>query len=79
MPGVFRWVDERAAAAKAAKVANDRKASSNAVSLFLPGVSDNVKAMPNHLARSSLFAPIAGRRIFHRDAIPSRVLVSTYV
>jgi len=38
--------------------------------LFLPGSSDSVRAMPNHIARSSLFAPIArGRKVMLKDAI----------
>lgn len=37
--------------------------------LDLPGLDDVFRAMPNHLARSSLFAPIArGRRRFHHRA-----------
>lgn len=34
--------------------------------LFLPGFEEWMKAMPNHLARSSLFAPVArGKKAFH--------------
>lgn len=36
--------------------------------LFLPGLDDTVRAMPNHIARSSLFAPVArGRKILHKN------------
>ncbi|MDQ2694029.1 MAG: plasmid replication initiator TrfA [Pseudomonadota bacterium] len=35
--------------------------------LFLPGFEDELRALPNHLARSSLFAPIQrGRREYHK-------------
>lgn len=38
--------------------------------LFLPGFDDFMRAMPNHLARSSLFAPVArGRKQIHKDTI----------
>lgn len=37
--------------------------------MFLQGVGEHMRAMPNHLARSSLFAPVArGRRKMH-DAV----------
>lgn len=36
------------------------------VQLFLPGLDEFMRAMPNHIARSSLFAPVArGRRKLH--------------
>lgn len=36
--------------------------------LFLPGMEDFLRAMPNQIARSSLFAPIArGTRKFHKE------------
>lgn len=35
--------------------------------LFLPGMDDVMRAMPNHIARSSLFAPVArGRKKVHQ-------------
>jgi hypothetical protein len=38
-------------------------------SVFLPPVRASMRAMPNHLARSSLFAPVApGRKKIHKDA-----------
>lgn len=38
--------------------------------LFLPGMGEFFRAMPNHIARSSLYAPIAKReRVFHRDTV----------
>lgn len=40
------------------------------VQLFLPGLDDFMRAMPNHIARSSLFAPVArGRKQIHKDSI----------
>jgi hypothetical protein len=42
--------------------------------LFLPGLGEFMRTMPNHIARSSLFAPIArGRKKYHnRTVITSR-------
>jgi hypothetical protein len=43
--------------------------------LFIPGLDDKKRAMPNHIARSSLFAPVAkkdGAKAIYRE----RVLVS---
>ncbi len=38
--------------------------------LFLPGVGAISRAMPNHIARSSLFSPVArGRKKLHREAV----------
>ena len=38
--------------------------------LFLPGLAEYMRAMPNHIARSSLFAPVArGRRKLHDSSI----------
>ena len=38
--------------------------------MFLPGLDDESRAMPNHVARSSLFAPVArGRKIHHDQAV----------
>lgn len=38
--------------------------------LFLPGLVDFMRAMPNHIARSSLFAPVArGRKKIHKDMV----------
>lgn len=38
--------------------------------MFLPGLDPEVRAMPNHVARSSLFAPVArGRKIHHDQAV----------
>lgn len=38
--------------------------------MFLPGMTEYMRAMPNHIARSSLFAPVApGRKKTYIDAI----------
>jgi hypothetical protein len=38
--------------------------------MFLPGLEDFMRAMPNHIARSSLFAPVArGRKRILKDAV----------
>jgi len=38
--------------------------------LFLPGIDEFMRAMPNHIARSSLFAPVArGRKKILKDAV----------
>lgn len=48
----------------------ERAASAKSYQLFLPGMDEFMRAMPNHLARSSLFAPVArGRKIIHKDAV----------
>jgi hypothetical protein len=38
--------------------------------LFLPGTNELMRAMPNHIARSSLFAPVArGKKQIYKDAV----------
>lgn len=38
--------------------------------LFVPGLDDLMRSMPNHIARSSLFAPVApGRKKMHKDTV----------
>jgi hypothetical protein len=38
--------------------------------MFLPGLDELMRAMPNHIARSSLFAPVAaGRKKMHKDTV----------
>lgn len=38
--------------------------------LFLPGIDEFMRAMPNHIARSSLFAPVArGRKRIHKNTV----------
>jgi len=59
----MQWLKERAAAAAAGA---EQKAAEQPRQMFLPGF--DLGAMPNHINRSSLFAPVArGRRKFHRQ------------
>ena len=60
----LEWVKQKAAEAS---VRLEQKAAETPRQMFLPGF--DIGAFPNHLNRSSLFAPIArGRRKFHRQA-----------
>ncbi|MFM0480744.1 plasmid replication initiator TrfA [Paraburkholderia strydomiana] len=57
------------AAEAAARVAA-RSDASKPEQLFLPGMDEFMRAMPNHIARSSLFAPVArGRKRIHKDTV----------
>ena len=59
----FEFIKQKAAvvAAKA-----EQKAADTPRQMFLPGMDEFMRAMPNHIARSSLFAPVArGRRKLH--------------
>lgn len=48
----------------------ERKAAETPKQMFLPGMDEFMRAMPNHIARSSLFAPVArGRRKLHDGSI----------
>lgn len=48
----------------------EQKAADTPYQMFLPGVDEFMRAMPNHIARSSLFAPVArGRRKMHDGSI----------
>lgn len=48
----------------------DQQTAKKPVQMFLPGLEETKRAMPNHIARSSLFAPVArGRRKHHRRTI----------
>lgn len=59
----FEWVWQKAAEAQARL---EQKAAETPRQLFLPGMEEFMRAMPNHIARSSLFAPVArGRRKMH--------------
>lgn len=63
----LKWVKQKAAevAAKA-----ESKEAETPRQMFLPGMDELMRAMPNHLARSSLFAPVArGRRKLHDGSI----------
>lgn len=44
--------------------------NSGPLKLFLPGLTADKRAMPNHIARSSLFAPVAaGRKKIHKEVV----------
>ena len=63
----FEWVKQRAAEA-AARL--EQQAAETPRQLFLPGMDEFMRAMPNHIARSSLFAPVArGRRKIHDSTL----------
>jgi len=48
----------------------DDEAAPEPEQVFLPGMQKLMRAMPNHIARSSLFAPVArGRKTFRDEAI----------
>lgn len=52
------------------RVKQDTRDSVAEKPLFLPGLDEFMRAMPNHIARSSLFAPVApGRKKVHRDTV----------
>ena len=49
---------------------SEQKAAETPRALFLPGSDEFMRAMPNHIARSSLFAPVArGRKKMHKDTV----------
>lgn len=55
-----------------AKVQNaaELEVEATPVKMFLPGLDEFMRAMPNHIARSSLFAPVApGRKKMHDGTI----------
>lgn len=58
----------RVAAAKARSAAG--RESPMPQEMFLPGLTPKLRAMPNHVARSSLFSPVArGRKIHHDQTV----------
>ena len=63
----LEWVKQKAAEVVAQA---EQKAAETPRQMFLPGVDEFMRAMPNHIARSSLFAPVArGRRKLHDGTI----------
>jgi hypothetical protein len=61
------WVKQKTAEVAATV---EHKAAETPVQMFLPGIDEFMRAMPNHIARSSLFAPVArGRKKIHKDTI----------
>lgn len=50
--------------------ADGDKVDSKPARLFLRGLNEFMRAMPNHIARSSLFAPVArGRKAIHKNSL----------
>lgn len=48
----------------------DQQAAKTPRQLFLPGMEEAMRSMPNHIARSSLFAPVArGRKKIHKETV----------
>lgn len=63
----LEWIKQKAAEA-AAKA--EQKAAETPRQMFLPGMDEFMRAMPNHIARSSLFAPVArGRKRMHKGTV----------
>ena len=63
----LEWVKQKAAEVAAQA---EQKAAETPRQMFLPGMDEFMRAMPNHIARSSLFAPVArGRRKLHDGTI----------
>lgn len=63
----LEWIKQKAAEVAAQA---EQKAAETPRQLFLPGMDEFMRAMPNHIARSSLFAPVArGRRKMHDGTI----------
>jgi hypothetical protein len=60
----------KTAQAQARNVERIEKESEVPQQMFLPGMDEAMRAMPNHIARSSLFAPVAaGRKKIYKDAV----------
>ena len=63
----LEWIKQKAAEVAAQA---EQKAAETPRQLFLPGMDEFMRAMPNHIARSSLFAPVArGRKRMHKDTV----------
>lgn len=66
----FGRLQQRASEAAEREAKRVEEEESKPRQLFLPGLDDFMRAMPNHIARSSLFAPVArGRRKLHDGTI----------
>ncbi len=63
----LEWAAQKAAEAAAQA---EEAAANTPRQMFLPGLEEFMRAMPNHIARSSLFAPVAaGRKKIHKDTV----------
>lgn len=61
---------EAKVAIQAAHKAAEEVAAETPKKMFLPGLDELMRAMPNHIARSSLFAPVApGRKKMHKSTV----------
>jgi len=61
------WTKQKALEAKQHR---ELKAAETPVQLFLPGMEEFLRAMPNHIARSSLFSPVArGPKKIHAGSV----------
>lgn len=62
----LEWIKRKGAEALARA---EKSGAETPRQMFLPGMEEVLRAMPNEVAKSSLFAPIArGRRKFHQEA-----------
>lgn len=63
-------LDKARAKVQAIQNAAEKDVEATPVKMFLPGLDEFMRAMPNHIARSSLFAPVAaGRKKMHDGTI----------
>ena len=66
----FPFVRQKLSEARARRCIAASSGSEQPRQLFLPGLEEFMRAMPNHAARSSLFAPIArGKRPYHQQKL----------
>lgn len=66
----FEFAKRKAEEALTRRASQQAQAAATPRQLFLPGLEEFMRAMPNHIARSSLFAPVAmGRKKMHKDAV----------
>lgn len=66
----FEFVRQKAAEAAERNRVREAQPSATPQQMFLPGLEDFMRAMPNHIARSSLFAPVArGRKKIHKNSV----------
>jgi hypothetical protein len=67
---IFSNAKERTDAALARTASKDTADTETPQQMFLPGLEEFMRAMPNHIARSSLFSPVApGRKKLHKDTV----------
>lgn len=67
LAGQIAWASQKALQAKRHR---ELKAAETPVQMFLPGMEEFLRAMPNHIARSSLFSPVArGRKKIHAGSV----------